>query len=725
MSKGSKLQIRLNSSDQIEVMIDDEVTPKYTSTMTVADNKWHHLTFIYDSASIFLYVDGVLDHSVQDVVHPSPNYNHFCIGAVYLDRDNVLNSYLGEIDEVYVWDIALSEDQIHYLMNQEIERFDNAGTDYVSGKVLPYAAINNPMSTIPWSSLRVYYDFNSFYGSTIVGLTNERFFLRLRYLNKDKTLIDDQTAPLPYVSIADGAWDNPAIWSNSADQVIPNSTGLDGVTTVDWNIVDLNHNISSGDRDISVVALKNNDGMITIADPNETLDETNSGQALKVTNYLEIDGVIDLVGESQLIQTEGSILDEDSGGFIERDQQGTANSFNYNYWSSSVGPVSGNSATRGTGISSTNASHTLSGVLLDGTNSNSYQNINFNPSYTAADSGPYNPIVISSYWFYKFYGANDNYYSWASIDETSSLLPGEGYTMKGSSGPADIVNDVQNYVFKGKPNNGDITIPLAKNVTAQNPTGNVDRLVGNPYPSALDATEFILDNLSLADGGNNANGTIFNGAIYFWDHFGIANTHILGDYIGGYATRNLLAGAPAIANDTRINATGGSGTKIPGQYVPVNQGFFVTTSLNGFDNDDGIPIATVDGGDVVFNNSQRVFVRESAPNSIFMRSAANNSSHEDQQTYSSLIRLAFDSPIGLHRQIVLGTDDNASIGFDIGYDAFMADVNKEDMYWLYEQERFVIQGVDTFNDGQEFPIGLIIKEGGLARIKIEELENID
>lgn len=724
MAKGSKLQLRLNTSGQVEVTLDDLASAKFTSATSISDDNWHQITFVYKSGTIFLYIDGVLDHTENDVVAPSPNFNHFSVGVIYDDKNTISNPFLGEIDEIYIWNQALTEAQVKYLMNQEVERFDVSGTDYVTGKVVPYSAACNEVASIPWSDLEVYYNFNSFYGSVVEGLSNSRQFLRLNHLDKDKALIDDQTAPLPYVTVADGAWDNPATWSNIADQRIPNSLSLDGVTMVDWNIVDLNHNISSGDRDISVLGLKNNTGTLTIADPNDPQDETNSGQSLDVTHYLEIDGVIDLVGESQLIQSEGSILDEDSGGFIERDQQGTANSFNYNYWSSSVGPISGNSATRGTGISSTNVNHNLDGVLLDGTNSSAYQNITFSPSYTAADSGPYSPIVISSYWFYKFYGANDNYYSWSSINETAALIPGEGFTMKGSSGAADIVNDVQNYVFKGKPNNGDITVPLDKNVTAENPSGNVDRLVGNPYPSALDATEFILDNLSLADGGNNENGTIINGAVYFWDHFGIANTHILGDYIGGYATRNLLAGAPAIANDTRINATGGSGTKIPGQYIPVNQGFFVTTSLNGFNNDDGVPIATVDGGDVVFKNSQRVFIRESAPDSYFMRSSMTSNNRDDEQTNNSLIRLTFDSPVGLHRQIVLGSDENASTGFDIGYDAFMADVNQEDMYWLYEQERFVIQGVDFFNDGQEFPIGVIIKESGLAQIRIEDLENI-
>ena len=61
-------------------------------------------------------------------------------------------------------------------------------------------------------------------------------------------------------------------------------------------------------------------------------------------------------------------------------------------------------------------------------------------------------------------------------------------------------------MFKGKPNNGDFTLPI---------TPGYDRLIGNPYPSAMDAEEFIKDNLSTIDGGNNTNGNIFNGALYF------------------------------------------------------------------------------------------------------------------------------------------------------------------------------------------------------------------
>ncbi|PTM01628.1 MAG: hypothetical protein DA407_15820, partial [Bacteroidetes bacterium] len=735
MAKGEKLQLRLNSSDQIEVMIDDSVTPKYTSDMTIGDGKWHQLTFVYDSASIYLYVDGILDNSAQDIIHPSPNYNHYAIGALYINKDNVINPFLGEIDEVYVWDLALTENQIRYLMNQEVERFDDGGTDYIGGKVLPQAATSNPTNTIPWSNLRVYYDFNTFYGSTVEGLTDERYFLRINQLTKDKTILDDQTIPTPYISAADGAWDTAATWSNNADVIIPNSLGLDDSTKIDWNIVQTTHNITSGDRNISVLGLKNNAGKITIADPNDDQDETNSGQGLTVTHYLEIDGVIDLIGDSQLIQTEGSVLDADSGGFIERDQQGTANGFNYNYWSSSVSPIAGNTGTRGTGLSSINANHSITGFLNDGTSSASFQALNYDTSYSAADSDtPSDPRTISTYWLYKYYGPTNDYYAWVSIDENTALLPGEGYTMKGTSGSADILTTFQNYVFKGRPNNGDILLEL------DNTSEEVDRLVGNPYPSAIDATEFILDNLSEADGGTNTNGTVFNGALYFWDHFGEANSHNLGDYVGGYATRNLTGGAAAISNDNRINNTsdGGNpatGTKVPGPYIAVNQGFFVTTALDGFyDNNNPLGlISTVVGGDIVFKNSQRVFVREDGTSSLFLSPNNTTENKNADPTFSSdqvigdtpTIQLVYDSPKGYHRQIVIGVEPGASNDFDIGYDAFIIDVNEEDMYWIFNENRFVIQGVNNISETQEFSLGLIVNQAGTIKIKIDTIKNVD
>jgi hypothetical protein len=42
-------------------MVDDDVTPRFTSTMQLNDGKWHQITFVYNSGTIFLYVGRGID----------------------------------------------------------------------------------------------------------------------------------------------------------------------------------------------------------------------------------------------------------------------------------------------------------------------------------------------------------------------------------------------------------------------------------------------------------------------------------------------------------------------------------------------------------------------------------------------------------------------------------------------------------------------------------------
>ncbi|OGS71597.1 MAG: hypothetical protein A3F91_00730 [Flavobacteria bacterium RIFCSPLOWO2_12_FULL_35_11] len=730
MAKGTKLQLRLNGTNNIEVMVDNDITPRFTSNMILNDGKWHNITFVYASGTVFLYIDGILDSSVQGVNPPTPNYNRFSIGAVYVSKDenDIKNPFLGEIDEVYVWDQGLSQDQVRYLMNQETEKVTG---NLVNGKALPQASPSNEIANIPWNKLKAYYDFNTFYGTTVEGLTDDRNFLRIKYLDKTKTITGTQTAPLPYVSAADGVWGNAATWANSNVQNLPNALGLDGTTTVDWNIVETSHDISSGNRNITVLGLKNNSGKITIDGTLDLGTGTGTGHGLRVTHYLKLDGVINLAGESQLMQDEGSILDEKSGGYLDKDQQGTASSYNYNYWSSSVGPITAFGAA--TGVASPNLPFSVKGNMLDGDADNANA-INFQPAYYAADLEVNTPpnLIVSGYWLYKFYGKDDDYNSWfPRINENSPLEPGEGYTMKGTSKLAAITSN-QNYKFRGKPYNGTITLNLKRNDSKfAVPLVNVDRLIGNPYSSAIDANEFILDNIygtiNNEIGRNGVN--IFNGALYFWHHFSGA-THYLAEYVGGYATYTLMGGVEAYSTDSRINnstPTVGGGKK-PERYIPVNQGFFVITALPP-----GISgtTTTVEGGEILFKNSQRVFIKEGdagiADGSLFFKGSKKTNAKQLRETRDekAKIRLQFSSPKGYVRQLLVGLTENTTNHFDIGYDAPMADVNKDDMFWIFDGAKFVIQAVNNFNTDQELPLGIKIAKAGLATIKIDELENLD
>ena len=307
-----------------------------------------------------------------------------------------------------------------------------------------------------------------------------------------------------------------------------------------------------------------------------------------------LNGNIDLFGESQLVQDLASILDASSQGWLERDQQGTRSSFNYNYWSSPVSP------------GGLNADYSISSVMLDGT-TQTPRPIDFGGTYFYADGALTSPIKISTYWLYKFHGLANDYFSWEWLGKDGLIDVGEGYTMKGTSGSAAI-EDPQNYTFKGLPNNGSI---LMDPMSAAG--DGVNYLIGNPYPSAINADQFIRDNLKDVAGGENET-NVFNGSLYFWSHFA-GSTHYLQEYIGGYAVYNLSGGIKAVANDDRINNTDQEGGKMPGMYIPIGQAFFVNTALDPVVSE--ISGITIHGGQIEFNNGQRGYHRETDEESVF------------------------------------------------------------------------------------------------------------
>jgi hypothetical protein len=399
--------------------------------------------------------------------------------------------------------------------------------------------------------------------------------------------------------------------------------------------------------------------------------------SLRIKTNLKLNGKIDLKGNSQLLQDTGSVLNEPSNGYIEIDQQGSGNSFRYNYWSSPVN-------SRGTEF-------TIGEVLRDGTDPNDIINIDFGSNYTHADGTASSPIKLSAYWMYKLTGSILGYSAWESVGSTSKINIGQGYTMKGSN--SDAIE--QNYTFIGKPNNGIIELPI---------DANNDYLLGNPYPSAIDANKFIEDN-GIFQGTSSITGTL-----YFWEHYG-GDSHNLAEYQAGYGTYSKGGGVSA-SSSPPVAGVSTSGTSVKGapkQYIPVGQAFFV--------------VGDADGGQIEFNNSQRVFERESSGNSVFMR--ANTSEATTNNDLRTKFRIGFDAPRISHRQILLTLDNNTTDAVDWGYDAEMYEVFDDDMYWVLNEKKYVIQATDNFNIDKEIPLGIRTLEGGLISIKVDELENAE
>ncbi|MFD1614152.1 choice-of-anchor D domain-containing protein [Gelatiniphilus marinus] len=681
--------LRINGSGELEFNLNGGV-PEITSSVAIPENEWHQVAVIYNSGTATLYIDGVADTSASSLAAPIPTSRKFLIAAADGFDPNTTAYFAGNIDEVRVWDIALSVNQLRYIMNQEIIDAAIVPTPtLIKGNIIPTTITNNEISAIPWTDLAAYYPMSVYTYTNTNDMSGNNHQGALRNLDT----VDRQTAPLPYQSQTDGSWDDDATWLNNSVQTLPNALSIvDGTTPIDWNIVEINNNIYLGAsatdvraRDCTLEALIINSGDLQV----NGNTATNDGIGLTVTHYLKLDGTIDLEGESQLIQTDGSDLDLTSSGTLERDQQGNSNTYLYNYWCSPVGTSN---------TTSNNNSYTLPNV---------FTNVTFLTSGYNGNTSP----AIADYWIWKYTNLTANEYPlWQHVRSTGTLNTGEGFTMKGPG----TATPEQNYVLRGKPNNGDFTLPLG--------SGN-EYLMGNPYPSAMDADEFIRDNISAADGGKAGNtDNLINGALYFWDHFA-NNTHILSEYEGGYATYTLMGGTLAISNDARIDASGQVGSMLPQRYIPVGQGFFVSSiadvALTGL-------IQPITGGNVQFKNSQRYFMKENPASSLFIKNGSKTNSNAKAQYLDSRqkIRLMFHSPDGYHRQLLVGVDPNASNNFDLGYDALLNESNKEDMYWEFNSAKLIIQAVNNFNNDQVLPLGIKTDKDGLATIKIDELENI-
>ncbi|WP_248722593.1 LamG-like jellyroll fold domain-containing protein [Seonamhaeicola sp. ML3] len=654
--------IQLNSDKTITVYADGN-TLNYTTPLT--DSKWIHLaaTFKCDclSGNFNLYVNGNLEEtSTPSSGGFNTDTSSFTIGK---QPDTDSKYFHGYIDEVRVFSKALTANEIHKMVYQEIE--DNGGI--VRGSIIPvdiddFDTVSETSTPLNWSNLERYYRLDTYKDDIIDDLTTASVDTETGAKIYNSKLIESQTAPLPFATTnsCSGLWTDTNNWEHGSSWDITNTDSNCAIIEVNGTLETSTHHNLTG----------------LIMTSGSQLNVTNDSE-LNVSWYLELDGKIDLGGESQLVQGAESVLEPTSEGTLERDQQGTSDTYTYNYWSSPVG------------------------VSNSSTNNNAYKVTDIFTNVTFSSSGydgTESPLTIADYWIFKFANFTlGDYSAWQHVRSTGTLQIGEGFTMKGPG--SGLITDEQNYVLEGKPNNGDIDLTIN--------SGN-EYLVGNPYPSALDAHEFILDNGNTIQGTGSTTGTL-----YFWEHWG-GGSHILREYQGGYATYTLSGGVPAASQGSNHPdvGTGGTPTKTPGRYIPVGQGFFVKAENTGI---------------IKFRNSQRVFQVEDGSSSLFLKPGKKNSGLTSKSTSSGdsrlQLRLGFYSSNTIRRQLLTTVDENSSLGYDWGYDAPYNDSQIDDMYWLINDDKYMIQGIDNIDETTVLPIGIHTKDNGINSITIDSLEN--
>jgi hypothetical protein len=285
-------------------------------------------------------------------------------------------------------------------------------------------------------------------------------------------------------------------------------------------------------------------------------------------------------------------------------------------------------------------------------------------------------------------GFDDNGNAWANV--SGVMTPGKGYAiMAPTAGTFPATSSV---IFTGAVNNGIVTIPVA--LSANNASNTDDfNLIGNPYPSAIYADEFISQNAIV--------NSRISGTLYFWTH----RTAISGAAPGPNAN-NFITADYAMYNLSGAVGTGtgtgsGTGSSAPTGYIASCQGFFVDAAS---------------ASNVVFNNGMR---DESYANTNFFR-VANHTVETDSERDRIWLNLESD---GLFSQQLIGYFDNTTLDYDVAYDGT---VNKTpttvSFYSMIGSDHYRIQARPGFETSDVVPLGYSSTVANTYSISVDHIE---
>ncbi|PWI31176.1 hypothetical protein DI383_00440 [Flavobacteriaceae bacterium LYZ1037] len=298
-------------------------------------------------------------------------------------------------------------------------------------------------------------------------------------------------------------------------------------------------------------------------------------------------------------------------------------------------------------------------------------------------------------------GSNTNGFGdWTYASGNMTL--GKGYIVRAGTNNSDNTADTPvNTTFRGVFNNGNINTPIASGTynggdytgpSATLVTRNDDNwnLIGNPYPSAIDAIAFLSANTNI------------EGAVHIWTHGTQINTTNLPPFYEDYEYNYNV-------NDyVTYNSSGSSsGAGTYGGNIASGQGFFVMMNHGAAD------------ADVNFNNTMR---HKSYDNGEFYRTTQTRTDNEIER---HRIWLSIISPTNQTATSLIGYIEGATLAKDRMFDAYGLENNAMNLFSLIDEDRMLIQGRPLpFNTEDQVPIGAVIPVAGNYTIAIHSVDGL-
>ncbi len=280
----------------------------------------------------------------------------------------------------------------------------------------------------------------------------------------------------------------------------------------------------------------------------------------------------------------------------------------------------------------------------------------------------------------RYYRFDNSIYNWLSVPGASIMVPAVGYIIRAPSTYSTAVAATFIGEFVGVPNNGDYTFPIVVN-TVPNPVEDRN-LIGNPYPSAIDADLLLVNNLST-----------LQGSFYFWTH----NTPIANNVYtaNDYAVYNQSGGTAAAINS-------GINNNPPTRFIAAGQSFFVQ-GLNS--------------GTLTFSNDIRV----AGNNTSFFRNSQTIETREKHRVWLNLINTQ-----GAFKQLLAGYIQDATNAMDNHFDSEIAEAgNSISFYSVLEDKKLTIQGrVLPFTETDIIPLGYKTTYAGTYAIQLADFDGL-
>ncbi len=384
----------------------------------------------------------------------------------------------------------------------------------------------------------------------------------------------------------------------------------------------------------------------------------NATNTLTITDFVKVEPTASFTikNSASLIQVNNSAVNI---GNIIMERMTTLRKTDYVYWSSPVQTFS-------------------AAAISPGTTTNYIYK--WNPSIANTNGGLGNWV-----------GGNDN-----------PMILGKGYIVRGPTAytttPAAFTA-----TFNGKPNNGIIQPQITRgNYSGVNYLGtnlftitNLDdnwNLLGNPYPSAINATTFLTNNTNIS------------GNVRLWTH----GTNIV---LGGSTFYATFAYNYTSSDYVSYNGTGSTPPGFNGK-IGAGQGFFVTMNE-----------ATAVTENVTFNNSLR---SNTYINSQFYRNNNdNNTIDPESEPERHRIWLSLVDANNNATTTLVGYVNEATNQQDRMFDAEHVAENGMGIYSMINDKAMIIQGRSLpFDQNDTVPIGVTVTNSGIYNIAISTLDGL-